>query len=317
MPALITHSLFAEETLPYLPHELFSNGEEQRAYILGSQGPDPFFCRWTGPVTHNHTCHVLADQMHAEKVAAALESLRAAVLALPKEDQGIGRAFTVGLFAHYWLDSHAHPFVYAEQEALGAQDPDLVSAHSEVHAVIEADIDSWLLWARKEEGAETGEAAQRALETTPQISRIGSALFSQTAHEVYGLPLDGKQYGHAVRDYARLYHALEPKGRLSEITLTNVEELAREYSMLASLVHPAHHDTSCASANTEHHVWKDPATGKESTESFLDVFEAAEKSWPEAAEAFLAGKDLFPLTGNRNYNGDFMSEGEGAPDIVR
>ena len=31
MPALITHSLFAKETLPYLPHELFSSGEEQRA----------------------------------------------------------------------------------------------------------------------------------------------------------------------------------------------------------------------------------------------------------------------------------------------
>lgn len=316
MPALITHCLFAEETLPYLPHELFANGEEQRAYILGAQGPDPFFCRWTGPVTHDHTCHVLASQMHEEKVAAGLESLRAAVSALPAEDQGIGRAFALGLFSHYWLDSHAHPFVYAEQYTLADQDADLASAHNEVHAVIEADIDSWLLWIRKQEGAETGKAAQRALETTPRISQIASALFSQTAHEVFGLPLDGKQYGHAVRDYARLYHALEPKGKVSELTLTNIEELARAYSMLGALVHPAHHSEECVSANTEHHVWKDPATGQESTESFLDVFEAAEKSWPEAASAFAAGNDVFPLTGNRNYNGDFMSEGEGAPSCA-
>lgn len=316
MPALIAHSLFAEETLPYLPHELFSNGEEQRAYILGAQGPDPFFCRWTGPVTHNHTCHMLAKLMHEKKAAAGLESLRAAVSALPEEDQGIGRALVSGLFSHYWLDSHAHPFVYAEQAQLAAEDADLAAAHNEVHAVIEADIDSWLLWIRKQEGAETGEAAQRALETTPDISRVGSALFSQVAHEVFGLPLDGTQYGHAVRDYARLYHALEPKGKVSELTLTNIEELARDYSLLGALVHPVHQSEKCASANTGHHAWKDPATGKESTESFLDVFEAAEKSWPVAVDAFLAGDAIFPLTGNRNYNGDFMSEGEGAPSLA-
>ena len=313
MPALIAHNLFAERTASALPGQVLKDEEEKLAYALGAQGPDPFYFRWTGPVTHNHACHVLAHDMHAEKVSDALTCLRKSVDCLVSEDQRLGRAFVLGLFSHYWLDSHAHPFIYAQQYALIEADPELASSQSEVHAVIEADLDSWLLWLLRREAAETGKASLAALETTDRIGQVGSALFSQMAHEIFGLSVNGEQYGYAVRDYRRVYHALEPKGRLSELALTNAEEMARTYSMLGALVHPAHAEAACASGNTAHHEWKDLATGASSTKDFLQVFEDAEASWPEAASSFLAGEPLAPLVAGRNYNGEIMGEGESAP----
>lgn len=313
MPALIAHNLFAERCASALPDQMSPDEEEKLAFALGAQGPDPFFFRWTGPVTHNHACHVLAHDMHAEKVSDALACLRRSVDCLVGEDQELGRAFVLGLFSHYWLDSHAHPFIYAQQYALIEADPELAPSHNEVHTVIEADLDSWLLWLFKKEAAETGKASLGALETTERVSRVGSALFSQVAHEVFGLSINAEQYGYAVRDYRRVYHALEPKGRLSELALTNVEEAAHTYSMLGALIHPAHAEAACASGNTAHHEWKDPATGTSSTKDFLQVFEDAVRSWPEAAASFLAGDPLAPLAAGRNYNGEIMGEGESAP----
>lgn len=313
MPALIVHHLFAEETAPKLPEGILEDAEERAAYSLGAQGPDPLFCRWTGPVTHNHACHVLAHRMHAEKVSPALECLRANIASLPQEDQGLGRAFVLGLFSHYFLDSRAHPFIYAEQWSLMEADPVLAGSPSEVHGVIEADLDSWMLWMLRSQHAETGEAAQEALQSTPRIGRMGSALFSQAAHEIYGINLNGEQYAAAVKDYRRLYRALEPKGRLSELALTNIEEIARDYSMLGALVHPALAQTECISANTAHRAWKDPATGASSTADFLGLFEKAVGAWPEAAHAFLEGAPAAQLVRGRNYDGDLMGPGESEP----
>ena len=43
MPALITHHLFGEESIDRLPQGVITSDEERIAFILGNQGPDPFF----------------------------------------------------------------------------------------------------------------------------------------------------------------------------------------------------------------------------------------------------------------------------------
>ena len=45
MPALITHHLFGERSATLLPEGLITSEEELLAFLLGNQGPDPFFFR--------------------------------------------------------------------------------------------------------------------------------------------------------------------------------------------------------------------------------------------------------------------------------
>ena len=55
MPALITHRLFGEESMNLLPAGIVSTEDERLAFLLGNQGPDPFFFRMRTPETRSCT----------------------------------------------------------------------------------------------------------------------------------------------------------------------------------------------------------------------------------------------------------------------
>ena len=146
MPALITHHLFGERSATLLPDGVISDEEQLLAFLLGNQGPDPFFFRVAGWPDHVRASQQLANRMHEERMTGAFLALREGVRHLPAHDAGIGRAFALGILSHYQLDRTAHPFVYAQEYALIDANPELSDASSEVHAVIESDLDSWMLW---------------------------------------------------------------------------------------------------------------------------------------------------------------------------
>ena len=64
MPALITHHLFGEKSAALLPEGIIRNQEELLAFILGNQGPDPFFTRFSTTPENASACHRLAHLMH-------------------------------------------------------------------------------------------------------------------------------------------------------------------------------------------------------------------------------------------------------------
>ena len=56
MPALITHHLFGEESIDRLPQGVITSDEERIAFILGNQGPDPFFFHMLTPGSSGWRC---------------------------------------------------------------------------------------------------------------------------------------------------------------------------------------------------------------------------------------------------------------------
>ena len=46
MPSLITHHIFGEDAAQRLPEGLVDGEEELLAFLLGNEGPDPFFVRF-------------------------------------------------------------------------------------------------------------------------------------------------------------------------------------------------------------------------------------------------------------------------------
>lgn len=303
MPAIITHHLFGEQSATLLPEGVISTEEELLAFILGNQGPDPFFFRFTGtPKAIKNSMH-LAHVMHDGNIYRAFSVLRESVSRLPKDDASVGRAFALGVLSHYALDRAAHPFVYAQQYAIIAANPDLRNSGSEVHAVIESDIDSWMLWQKRHSTVlECPPASELAY--TDRILQVAGALTSQVAWSVFGTDIKPSAYPAAVKSMELLYKVIEPAGSLGARATGKLEGLAKSDSLLQALSHQVVKTDSCASANLEHIQWKNPFTGETSNESFADCFDRALSGWADLALAFTHGGDeLKSAIGGLNYSG--------------
>ncbi len=313
MPALITHHLFGERSAALLPEGVITGEEELLAFLLGNQGPDPFFFRATSP-SSNSSAHKLASGMHNGHMTEAFIALRDGVSHLPKQDAGIGRAFALGMLSHYALDRVAHPFIYAQEFALIEANPELKDGMSEVHAVIEADLDSWMLWTSRRATVHDCPPAGE-LARTERICRVAGALTSQVAWAVFGLEVGATDYAGAADDMELCYRAIEPYGSFKNRALGTVERLARPHSQLVSLSHRITTDDSCWVANLEHHEWKHPFAPEVSCDSFTDRFEKGLAGWPSLAQAFThGGEELREAVARLNYSGTPLGEDEECPE---
>lgn len=309
MPALITHHLFGEEAATHLPEGIVSGQEELIAFLLGNQGPDPFFARFRTLPTRAAACHRLARAMHDGHVTAAFASLRDGASHVPEEEASVARAFVLGLLAHYVLDSTAHPFVYAQEDAICSAGVGLEDAGTDVHAVIESDIDGWVLWQERHETVESFDVIS-VLASTQRIDHVAGALLSKTAGEVFGIGLGPEQYAGSVGDYRFAYKAVEPANSPKVRFFADVERLVRPHSHLASMSHQVIDSDDCPAINLERRVWRDPSTGKPSTESFADLYHDAVNAYPGFAEALAMGNlaRLRELCAGRNYDGRVVDD---------
>lgn len=298
MPAIICHHIFGEDAAAMLPEGMIDGEEELLAFLLGNQGPDPLFARFSTLPGAAAADHRLAHQMHDERCGQALMAFRDGVQHLPVADERIGRAFVLGLLAHYRLDSVAHPFVFSQQEALAAASPALAGAQEDLHAVIESDIDSWILW-EKRRATVLERPAHMNLMRTERICRVAGALFSQAAFSVYGRTMGAEEYGACVADYELEYRMLDPAGSLTARAVGALERIVKPHSFAQAMTHRVVRSCECAAANLARRGWSDPTDGRIRHESFADLFEEALAGYPELAEAFVRGNIEFSL----NYNG--------------
>ena len=169
MPALITHHLFGEESIDRLPQGVITSDEERIAFILGNQGPDPFF------FSHSDTaCFRLhaagAGRASVAHVSPVRVPARRRVASAAARRQ-LGRAFALGLLSHYVLDRNAHPFVYEQQFGIVESDSELEDSSSQVHAVIESDLDVLMLQLNRD-GATVDDYPPAGERSSPLIASI-------------------------------------------------------------------------------------------------------------------------------------------------
>lgn len=310
MPALITHHLFGERSATLLPEGVITSEEELLAFLLGNQGPDPFFFRVFSTPERGSQARSLAHQMHDSHMTRAFTSLREGVGHLPATDAGIGRAFALGMLSHYALDRVAHPFIYAQQYAIVEAADDLYDADSEVHAVIESDLDTWMLWKLRRATVHDCPPASE-LVRTERIGRVAGALMSQVAWEAFDLTVPASEYAGAVADMELCYRAIEPHGSAKSAAVGGLERIVRSHSLLEALSHRVSTSEDCAAANLDHAEWVNPFTREASSESFPEVFDRALKAWPDLARAFtLGGEGLREAVAGLNYSGMPLGESE-------
>lgn len=304
MPAIITHHIFGEDVVGELPAGVVEGEEELLAFLLGNEGPDPFFARFRTLPSAVVVCHRFAHLMQQGQVTRAFMSLRDGVAHLPEADARVGRAFALGVVGHYALDRAAHPFVIAQQRALAEADPTLEPSEREVHGIIESDIDSWILWEKRGCTVEERPAASN-LQRTERIDRVAGALMSQVAFAVFGVSLGADEYAGSVADYEFLYRLIDPAGTGKNQRLATVEGLARGRSLAESMAHYVRRSDDCPAANIDRRPWEDPFTGALRHESFADLFDEARRDYAGLAEAFVRGDEerFRELAGGLNYDG--------------
>ena len=304
LPAIITHHLFGEDASSLFPEGILTGQEDLIAFLLGNQGSDPFWARFSTAPGVTRACHQFASRMHSEKVGEALIGLRNCVNHLREDDKNIGRAFALGVAAHYVLDSVAHPLVYAQQEGIVAADPSLKDARPEIHAIIEADLDSWLLWEKRNLVIPETPCTQ-ALARTSHIDQVAGAMLSQVAWEVFGISIGATEYGLAVRDYQLFYRLIDSPQKPITRVITRLERVRRRHSWLLAHTHRTITDGECPFANLDHRRWKNPATGETSTASIPDLFHDALTAWPEFSKRLAEGDltRLDAMIAGIDYNG--------------
>ena len=303
MPAIITHHLFGEDASRRLPAALLFSEEELLAFLLANQGPDPFYFCFTATPTSIQTCHSFAQRMHREHVVDALMVARSCISQLPEADRGIGRAFALGLLAHYLLDSEAHSFIRAQEDAICGAGVGLEDAHEQVHALIESEIDTWMLWSARQQTIADA-PAHADLARTERVSRVGGTMLSQIAWQVFGMTLNPERYEGCLRDYEKVYRAIDPLGNPRGRMIAGAERLGSRYSILNALAHTEQVGEDCPAANLACHPWIDPSTGEQRVESFPDIFYDSLDDWTALAEAFLRGeREALAAIMRRGYNG--------------
>lgn len=312
MPALITHYLFGKEALNrgLVPGMCKSGGvsdAERQAYLLGCQGPDPFFFGVTTP--RGTAVRGLGQAMHRMRMSRAFDRLRSRIPLLPEEDRGAGGAFVHGLLAHYALDRVAHPYVYAMEHELCDGNPGLEDAHSEVHALIESEIDCGMLDLYRGVGTAQFHPAE-VIRKNPPTTRAAGTLLADVAGTVFGLRIRPTDYGGAVDDMRLCYQMIEPYGAGRVRRLGGIERSVRSHSLLAALSHRTDLGAGNASMNPAKRAWTDPFKGGASTESFGEVFERALTAYGPLAASYAAGIPAHGIVSRVDYSGRVLDEQE-------
>lgn len=308
MPALITHHLFGEESIDRLPVGVITAEEERIAFLIGNQGPDPFF--FHARSARASACMQLGNRMHAARISRQFAALRDGVGHLPERDANLGRAFVLGLLSHYVLDRNAHPFVYDQQWGIQRMDEDLARSGGKVHAVIEADLDVLMVQIKRNGATCADYPPVDELVTTDRVNKVAGALMSFVAKSVYGLEVGAADYGGAVADMQLVYRLVEPAGSLASGIIGRLEGLMTDYSLLASLAHRVTDEPPAGAGNLAHRAWSNPFTHAGSNESFPEVFDRALGDYRLAVERFLQTGNMEAVTGHMNYSGRILDADE-------
>ena len=308
MPALITHHLFGEESIDRLPQGVITSDEERIAFILGNQGPDPFFFHMLTPRISD--CTLLAQVMHRSRMSRQFSCLRDGVSHLQPRDANLGRAFALGLLSHYVLDRNAHPFVYEQQFGIVESDPELEASGSQVHAVLESDLDVLMLQLKRDGATVEDYPPAGEIVTTDRINRVAGVLMSYVAGRVYGIDIPAGEYAGAVADMQLLYRTIEPAGSAKTRAIALLEGLVHDYSLLDGLAHRVTTELPERTGNLVHLAWKNPFTDEVSNESFPEVFDRALVDYECTVARFIETGDMEAVTNHVNYSGRVLGADE-------
>ena len=314
MPALITHAFFGRDVYDRLYTLIGGSRDEAEAFLLGNQGPDPLFYTVLSPQLREH--NRLGSTMHNKKPSELLAAFKNSLGILGSAELEVGRAYALGFLCHYTLDSTMHPFVFFHEYRLcDAGEPGLSRADgSEVHGIIESELDELVLFERRNETVATFNPSTEILNASDFVLHVISKMYAYVALTVYGEIIPATMFETAVKDFRmaqRLFYS--PSGRKRAI-IGRVEELLRPFSFYKSMSHRPVALTESPFDNRAHEAWENPFTGEVRTVGFWDLFDEALGKAQDNVFAF--DEDGFNLEAARAITHELDFSGEPVVALV-
>ena len=273
------------------------------AFLLGCQGPDPFFYSF---FTHRPVERMrFGRQLHKTRVVQSLDVLRAAASVYLAERAQVLEGYLRGWLAHFTLDSSAHPYIIATERALtGAGVKGLgQEAHSEVHGQIESDLDGMMLARRYGVTIRTFRPLSEVLLASNEALELIGVMLRRVAAEAFALRLPDSAYKTAVLGMRFCYRVLYSPSGLKRDLLGRVERLFRPHSMAQATAHRADVGPECDFDNRQHNPWLNPFTGEKSEAGFLDIYSEAVALCVARQALLSAGAPSHALTDGLNFEG--------------
>jgi hypothetical protein len=312
MPALLTHDFFGRDILrrggDAAPVRLgvgssTPDSELQAAFLLGNQGPDPFF--YTLRTPHLGAAKRFGSLMHHEKVDETIEAFRRLALSQPEPAGSPLFAYLSGFVCHFTLDSVMHPFVYAQQYALcdaGVEGLDRRDG-SVVHGQIEADLDAMVLRQKRGEGIREYDYTRDVLRVRDSTLALLDVAYRALAHEVYATDLSSGAFSCGVRDMRLTVAFLYSPRGIKRSLLGKTERLFARHSLVQAMSPRADVGEVCDFDNREHAVWENPFTGELSHDGFGELYGRALERACENIAALASGESSTTITGGLDFEG--------------
>lgn len=312
MPAIITHDTFAKDLYDKFCSFIGTSRDEAEAFLLGNQGPDPLFYSVVNPKLKS--AHSLGQTMHKARTNEILASFGNAVETLPEEEQSIARAYVLGFWGHYLLDSTLHPLVYSfEYKVCDAGIPRLDRKdHREVHAVIESEYDEMVLYTRFGETVATFDPSKEILRASAYCLRIISKLYTYVAQDVFGLRIPENAFGDSVKMFRFVQGVFRSPSGIKRSVVGRIETLVRRHSFFRAMSHRALPLEESQFENRDRNTWINPRTGETRRDSFWDLYEKAQDRFPDALMLVNARDFDIPsiqrITHDMNFSGALSAQ---------
>ena len=275
MPSLITHDRFGREVLASQATPFVVSTDERDAFLLGNQGPDPLFYCVASPSLFSYNS--IGSLMHDKGPSLLMQAISNTISQAPEHARSVTRAYVAGFLCHYLLDRAAHPLVYAQQFALcnagieGLNERD----GSEVHALIEAELDEMMLYIHTERTIADFVPHKELLHVSDQTLAAISLTFVSALWETYEHVVPASLFRKSVHNFRHIQHAFYSAHGTKRAALGAIERTFRRHSFTQAMSHRNIALTESVFDNHEHRVWENPFTNAVSTESFFDLFARA------------------------------------------
>lgn len=310
MPALLTHECFGNDVWNRVGDSLFPPTDDEahirelrRAFLLGNQGPDPFFFALRTP--RLVASKRFGSLMHHEKVDETIEAFRRLVDYCPEPSGSLLLAYVLGFLCHFTLDSTVHPFVYAQQYAIcdaGVEGLDRRDG-SIVHGQIEADLDMMTLRQWRDTDIRAYNYTRDVLRASDETLAFLDVTYQALAHEVYAVDLANNAFSRGVEDMRLTVRFLYSPRGVKRRLVGALERLFRRHSLAQALSPRADARAGSDFDNHERQAWTNPFTGAVSPASFNDLYAEALEAALANITALMDGGPVTSITGGLDFEG--------------
>ena len=296
MPAALTHYLFALENL--------SCAEDGEAFLLGTQGPDPFFFYGMVPWRKKEAPKKIRDYgewIHHHDFSPIYAEMARYAHSQSGEKKATLLSYLLGLWLHYCLDRACHPYVFYRS---GFDEEGQLKGHyGYAHKVFEALLDATLASQHKLP------SAKKAMDCAENKVRDISAMWEGGSPET----LSASTFCDSWRDYRTVEGFLQSKTGWKRAfwKILGKENVLYAFSYPTSLEKKARLDV----LNLGRAEWKNPVTGVPSNDSIPLLFAQAKELFLKGREALLrfgsegeAEASLLALQSSLDHDGCLWGE---------